>query len=115
MAVVILVFLFAIVALGILLVSISPSLTALNALIPIVTVAMAMLGGAFWPLEIVSNRFLLTIAEFIPIKHAMQGTISALTGQIEIGDLGQVIVILAIMGVFFMGIGLNLMERQRGQ
>ncbi|EKU94099.1 ABC-type transport system involved in multi-copper enzyme maturation, permease component [Alloiococcus otitis] len=115
MAVVILVFLFAIVALGILLVSISPSLTALNALIPIVTVAMAMLGGAFWPLEIVSNRFLLTLAEFIPIKHAMQGALSAINGQLELGDLGQVILILALMGVLFMGVGLNLMERQRGQ
>lgn len=109
------VFLFTIVAFGILLVSISPSLTVLNASIPIVTVAMAMLGGAFWPLDIVSNRFLLTLAEFIPIKHAMQGSMRALTGQLELGDLGQVILVLALMGVFFMGVGLNLMERQKGQ
>lgn len=72
---------------------------------------MAMLGGAFWPIEIVSNRILLFLAELMPIKHAADGMIDAVVRNYSISELIQPIGILLLMGVLFMGIGINLMER----
>lgn len=104
-------FLFAIVSLGILVAALTPTPQSLQVVIPIVATSMAMLGGSFWPLEIVSNRILLFLAELTPIKHGTEGIMGAATRNLSISELIQPIGILILMGVLFMGIGINLMER----
>ena len=111
MAAVTLAFLFAIVSLGILITASVPSPQSLQVVIPIIATSMAMLSGAFWPLEIVSNRFLLFTAELMPLKHGLHGLINAILHEPSVGELLQPIGILLLMGVLFMGIGINLMER----
>lgn len=111
MAAVTLSFIFAIVSLGMLVTAIVPSPQSLQVVIPIVATSMAMLGGAFWPIEIVSNRFLLFIAELMPIKHGLNGMVDAIANGQPVGELLQPIGILLLMGILFMGIGINLMER----
>ncbi|MBM6615656.1 ABC transporter permease [Desemzia sp. RIT804] len=111
MAAITLAFLFAIVSLGILITALVPSPQSLQVVIPIITTSMAMLSGAFWPLEIVSNRFLLFIAELMPLKHGLQGLIDAILYEPSISELLQPIGILLLMGILFMGSGINLMER----
>ena len=32
---------------------------------------MAMIGGAYWPIEIVSNRIMLGLSQALPMRHAM--------------------------------------------
>lgn len=104
-------FLFAIVALGIFLAAAVPSPQSLQVVIPIVATAMAMIGGAFWPLDIVTNRFILFLSEFMPLKHALHGIVDAIQYNLSVMELLQPIGILLLMGVLFMGIGINLMER----
>lgn len=104
-------FLFAIVALGIFLAAAVPSPQSLQVVIPIVATAMAMIGGVFWPLDIVTNRFILFLSEFMPLKHALHGIVDAIQYNLSVMELLQPIGILLLMGVLFMGIGINLMER----
>lgn len=106
-----LVFIFTVVSLGMLLVGLVPTPQSLQVIIPIVTTASAMLGGAFWPLEVVSNDFILLLGEFVPIKHGLYGMLNALQYNSSIQDLLQPIGILLLMGILFIGIGINLMER----
>lgn len=109
----IIVYVFAIVALGLLIVAIVKSPQQLNAVIPIVATGSAMLGGAFWPLEIVSNNILLVLGKMTPIYHGMEALKGAILYNRGVVEILQPISILLFMGVLFMGIGLNLMERKQ--
>lgn len=109
--VLLLAFLFTIVSLGLFVAAIVPTPQSLQVVIPIVATAMAMLGGAFWPLDIVTNRFILFLSDFMPIKHALHGIVDAIQYDLSVSELLQPIGILLLMGVLFMGIGINLMER----
>lgn len=111
MGVVIISFVFAIVSLGLVLMGIISSTQQLQVVIPIVTTSMAMLGGAFWPLEVVSNRVLLFIGDLMPIKYGIEGMTGAVLRNQSLGQLMGPISVLLLMGIVFMGVGINLMER----
>lgn len=104
-------FLFTIVSLGMLLIGLVKTPQSLQVVVPMVTTAMAMLGGAFWPLEVVTNRFILFLSDLMPIKHGLYGMIDAILRNDSMNELLQPIGILLLMGILFMGIGINLMER----
>lgn len=63
----------AITALGMLLAGLVANAQQMAVVIPIVSVSSAMLGGAYWPIEIVSSGFMQALAELVPIHHAMEG------------------------------------------
>ncbi|MBT2581619.1 ABC transporter permease [Planococcus sp. ISL-109] len=63
---------FSIVALGLLIMSLITKPQQLGAVIPIIATGMAMVGGAFWPTELVSNEVLLTIAKVLPITYGLE-------------------------------------------
>lgn len=109
----ILAYVFAVVSLGMLIVSIVRSPQQLQAVIPIVSTGMAMLGGAFWPLEIVSNKLLLGLARITPIYYGMDALKGAILYNRSIGEILQPLSILLLMGILFMGIGINLMEGKK--
>ncbi|GAA4063121.1 ABC transporter permease [Amphibacillus indicireducens] len=106
-------YVFASVALGMLLIGIVRSPQQLQSIIPIVSTAFAMLGGAFWPLELVTNNFLQVLARITPVYYGTEALKDAMLYNTGVGDLLQPISILLLMGVLFMGIGLNLMERTK--
>lgn len=60
-------------ALGMLLAGLVANAQQMAVVIPIVSVSSAMLGGAYWPIEIVSSSFMQALAELVPIHHAMEG------------------------------------------
>ncbi|MGP4071657.1 ABC transporter permease [Piscibacillus sp. B03] len=105
-------FVFAIVSLAMLVLGLVKNYQQLNAVIPIVTVSMAMIGGAFWPLDIVSNRFILAIAKIDPIAYAMEALQSITMFGHGITDIYDSLAILIFIGVLCIGIGINLMERR---
>lgn len=104
-------FVFAIVSLGLLIIGLVSSPQQLQVVIPIVVTSMAMVGGAFWPLEVVSNPILLFLAELTPIKHGIQGMMGAVIQDRGVTELLEPVSALLLMGLLFMGIGLNLVER----
>lgn len=111
--VVVMAFVFASVSVGMLLISLVTSPQQLQSVIPIVSTAFAMLGGAFWPIELVTNNFLLALSKITPIYYGAEALKEAMLYNAGVTDILQPISILLLMGVICMGIGLNLMERTR--
>ncbi|MDQ0231812.1 ABC transporter permease [Metabacillus malikii] len=105
-------YVFSIVALMMFIVSLVKNTQQYNAIISLVAVSMSMLGGAYWPLEIVTSDFLLMLSDFIPIKHAMEALKHATIYNESISELMYPMSILTIIGVVLMGIGINVMERK---
>lgn len=102
----------AIVALSILITGAVHTIQQYNAVIPIITVSMAMIGGAFWPLEIVESKFMLLLSKIVPITYGME----ALNGVTLYGySFEQTlfpISILLLMSVIMTGVGIHLMEKR---
>ncbi|SDJ78911.1 ABC transporter permease [Sediminibacillus albus] len=102
---------FAIVALGMLMLGLVKSLEQLNALVPIVSVSMAMIGGAYWPIEAVSNNIILAVSKVLPMTYAMDSLKGIALHNQNIASLAEPLSIMVLFGVLCMGIGVNLMER----
>jgi ABC-2 type transport system permease protein len=105
-------YVFALVALSIFLTGLVNNEQQFRAIISIVSVSMAMIGGAYWPLEIVSSKILLTLSKFVPVTYGMELLKGAAVYGNSIGDLLYPISILFFMGVVLMGLGINLVERR---
>ena len=67
-------YVFSIVALSILLTAFVKNAGQFNAVIPIVSVSAAMIGGAYWPIEIVESPILLALSKINP-NHIWDGSI----------------------------------------
>lgn len=101
---------FSIVALGLLIISLVTKPRQLGAVIPIIATGMAMVGGAFWPIELVSNEILLAIAKVLPITYGIEAlTTVAVYGEGVEAILLPVAVLIGF-GAICMGIGIRLLE-----
>lgn len=106
-------YVFAIVALSMFITGISKNVQQFNTIISIAAVCMAMIGGAFWPLEIVSSPFMLTLSKFVPITYAidlLEGTV--VYGK-SLNDLFYPVSVLILMGVVLIGLGIHMIERRK--
>ncbi|WP_096186631.1 ABC transporter permease [Evansella halocellulosilytica] len=103
---------FAIVALGMLLIGAVNSPQQLQAVIPIVATAIAMIGGAFWPIEVVTNEIMLALSKGVPMLYAIDALKGAAIFDRSFLELGQPLSIMLLFGVVCMGVGINLMERR---
>ncbi len=106
-------YVFVITALGTCLSAFVRSPQQLDAVIPLLAVSMAMLGGAYWPLEIVTNDILLFIAKFIPLTYAMEMLKGVVLKGYGWQELFYPMGVLLVMGVILMGVGINVMERRK--
>lgn len=103
---------FAIVALSMLVMSLVSRPQQLQAVVPIIATGMAMIGGAFWPIELVSNQLLLAISKILPITYGLDALKGVAIYDRSWQELSEPISILLLFGVACMGIGINLMERR---
>lgn len=103
-----------IVALSILISSLVRTAQQYNAIIPLLSVSMAMLGGAYWPIELVDNPFLIAAAKVVPLAYGMEALKGAAVYNLGWIELAQPLGILALITVLCMGVGINLMERKAG-
>lgn len=104
-------YVFSIVALGMLVMGLVQSEQQLQAINPIIATGMAMIGGAFWPVEVVTNQAMIVLSKGMPIFYGNEALKGAVLYDQGIVDLLQPISILLLFGVVCMGIGINLMER----
>ena len=102
----------AIVALSILIAALSKSIRQFNALIPLISVSMSMIGGAYWPLEIVTSKLMLLLAKITPIYYGMEALNGATIYSYSYATLLQPISIMLLMAVVMMGIGIHAMEKR---
>ncbi|WP_237582589.1 ABC transporter permease [Pontibacillus yanchengensis] len=93
-------------AVGMLLVGMSNTMQQLSALTPIVAVSFAMLGGAYWPIEIVESQLLVNLAHITPIFHAMNALKAFVLYDQTLQDVLSSILWLSSMsmGLFIIGI-----------
>lgn len=105
-------FLMSIVALGLMLVSLVKTPQQLQAVIPIVATASAMLGGAFWPLEFVTQPVLLFFSRIIPIRYGIETLSDVILRDVSFGELLSPYVLLLALTILFGGIGLYFLERK---
>ncbi|CAG9622081.1 ABC transporter permease [Sutcliffiella rhizosphaerae] len=110
--VVVIPYLFALVSLGVLISSLVTNPRQLDAIVPLISVSMAMIGGAYWPLEIVQTKALLFLSKLVPITYGMEMLKGATILDWSLSQFFLPASILFCMGVLFMGIGLNFMERK---
>ncbi|WP_078596284.1 ABC transporter permease [Evansella clarkii] len=103
---------FAIVSLGMLVMGLVKRSQQMQAVVPILATAMAMLGGAYWPIEIVTNEILLALSKGMPIYYGLDALKGAAIYNFGLPELVQPISIMLLFGVVCMGIGINLMERR---
>ncbi|MEK4564171.1 ABC transporter permease [Alkalihalobacillus sp. FSL R5-0424] len=108
-------YVFALVSFGVFISGILTSTRQLGAIIPFIAVSMAMLGGAFWPIEIVSSKIILALSYISPITYGMDMLKGATLYNWSFEQFLFPASVLFFMGVIFMGIGLNLMERRSVQ
>lgn len=103
-------YLFTIIAMSIFIAGLVKTIGQFNALIPLISVSFAMLGGAYWPIEIVTSDILLTISKGIPITYGMEILKGVTVSGLSYSDVLLPISILLLMGVALMGVGIRLME-----
>lgn len=106
-------FTLAIVALGLFLAGLVSTVQQLNIVIPIVAVSSAMLGGAYWPIEIVSNQVLLTLSRFVPIRYALDALKGIMYYDYGWSQLAGPLGVLGVFIVVFMALGVVLIDRLR--
>lgn len=105
-------YLFTVVALSLLISSLVTTMGQFNAVIPLIGVSFAMLGGAYWPIEIVSSKIILGISKVIPVTYGMEILKGATIYGQGYGELLPQIGILVVMGIVMMVVGIRLMERR---
>lgn len=103
-------FVFTVTSMGLLLSGVVKTHAQLSSITPVVLTSTSMLGGCMWPLEIVSNKLLLFLAELTPQKWAMQG-MENIAGK-GMGFEAAVFptIVLLSMGALFFAAGVKIMK-----
>jgi ABC-2 type transport system permease protein len=97
-------FIFAIAAFGILIAALARTTAQAQSTTPILIMSLAMLGGCFWPIEITPPA-MQTVSKFLPTSWAMSGLVDIIVrGQSWSAVLMPTLVLLAF-GAVFMTIG----------
>ncbi|WP_099305306.1 ABC transporter permease [Bacillus sp. Marseille-P3800] len=105
-------YLFATMAFGIFMSGIVTSSQQLSAVIPLFATSFAMLGGTFWPLDVVESDIMLALSYMSPLRYGLEMMAGATYGGWNLADFFLPSAILIFMGLAFTGIGIRLMERK---
>lgn len=105
-------YVFAVIALALLITALVKNVQQFNAILPIIAVSMAMIGGAYWPIEIVESNALIALSKINPLTYGMEILNGAVVYNYSLQHLLYPISILILMGVVMIGIGIHLMERR---
>ncbi|MBU5676569.1 ABC transporter permease [Alkaliphilus sp. MSJ-5] len=104
------VFAFTVIGLGLFLTSFLKTSQQLSSVAPIVLTSTSMLGGLMWPVEIITNKLLLLLARFTPQFWAMDAMKKLITYNAPTQDILFPMMVLFLMGIIFMGVGLQVTE-----
>lgn len=98
-------YIFVMTTMSLFVVSLMKTMAQLGAVSPIVLTGMGMLGGCMWPLEIITSKPLLFLANLTPHKWAMSAIKGAVIyGEVDNGTVVSVIVLLG-MGILYLVLG----------
>lgn len=103
-------FVFAVSAMGLLISSFVKTNQQLSSIAPVIIVSSSMLGGLFWPSEIISNSILRTISNLTPQFWAMEALKKVILYNLDIESILLNISILIMMGILFLGTAIQIKE-----
>lgn len=81
-----------------------------SSVIPIVPI----ISGIYMPPGTISNPILLFIADLFPLTHAVEAMMDVALYNASWNDIALPIALMLIIGVVYMGIGVNMVERRKG-
>ncbi|MFF5994202.1 ABC transporter permease [Lysinibacillus sp. KU-BSD001] len=105
-------YLLCVIAIAIFVASIATTPGQFNAVMTVIAIPFAMLGGAYWPLEIVSSKMILALSYISPITYGLEMLKGVTIGASTFTELLQPLSLLLFMTVIFMGIGINVLEKK---
>ncbi|MEO4053101.1 ABC transporter permease [Solibacillus sp. CAU 1738] len=105
-------YLLCVVAICIFVASVTNTPGKFNAIMVVIAVPFAMLGGAYWPLEIVTSKVILALSYISPITYGLEILKGVTINGSTFAQLFQPLSLLLFMTVVFMGIGINVLERK---
>lgn len=104
-------FVYTFTAIGLVVAGLARTVEQLGAIVPIILVSSAMLGGTMWPLEIIQSKILLTLANFMPHKWAMQIISQTSAYGLNVHSFITSVFVLIAMGTVYLIIGIKLSKR----
>ncbi|MDP3385872.1 MAG: ABC transporter permease [Eubacteriales bacterium] len=104
-------FVYTFTAIGLLVAGLAKTIEQLGAIVPIILISSAMLGGTMWPLEIIQSKILLTLANLMPHKWAMQIISQTAAYGLNFNNYITSVLILVAMGTVYLIIGIMLSKR----
>jgi len=104
-------FTFCIVSLGLLMSSVIKNRHQLQVIAPVVVVSTSMIGGCYWPLEIVSSRMLIAASKFVPQGWAVKALKDLIVYNRGFEVVYLPAAVLILMGVVFLGTALQIREK----
>ena len=110
--IVIAVFVFCVASLGMFLSNFVKTMGQLSALAPIIITGTAMIGGCFWPLEIVTSKVLLFLSLLTPQRWAIQGIRGIIVYNENLKDVLLPIGVLVSMGIVYLLLGAYFLKKK---
>ncbi|MCI3926958.1 ABC transporter permease [Paenibacillus sp. TRM 82003] len=84
-----------------------------NRIYPSVIPVIPLVSGAYMPPGTITNVVLNSVAELLPLNHAMDAFLGIASHGYGWGELFMPLAKMALLAVLFMGVGINLVERGR--
>lgn len=105
-------FVFCVTALGMFLSNFVNTMGQLSAISPVIITGTAMLGGCFWPLEIVTAKPLLLLANITPQKWAVSSIEKVMVHGYGFEEVVPSILVLVGMGILYMILGTYFLQKK---
>ncbi|MBN2796660.1 MAG: ABC transporter permease [Clostridia bacterium] len=105
-------FVFCVASMGMMLSNFVSTMGQLSAISPVILTGTAMLGGCFWPLEIVTSKVLLFLSILTPQRWAIEAIEKLLIHGYNISAITNNIIILFGMGMVYLLLGTLLLNRK---
>ena len=98
-------FVLAVTAMGLFMSRFVTTMQQLGSFSPIVIVSTSMIGGCMWPLEIITSKVLLFLADLTPQRWAYKGLKAVIVHGGGLGDVKDALLMLLLLGSVFFILG----------
>lgn len=105
-------FVFCVTSLGMMISNFVSTIGQLSAISPVLITGTAMLGGCFWPLEIVTSKILLGLSMVTPQRWAISAIEKIVIHNYSLNEVIMNVVILTAMGLVYLLAGTYLLEKK---
>lgn len=99
-------------AFSVFVISLVKTVSQSSIIISLVAVAFAMIGGAYWPLEIVQSEALLAMKWISPIYYAMESMKQVTVYEGTFGSIWTYVSMMVVIAIVLLIVGISLLEKR---